>query len=87
MSETTQYPMFGQGHKKGYLLHKPPSTYDFGIIKVHMTNEGLGPTYCSQKRSVWVKKKGLILSSNYLDQRRIAFIWFLLLRLEMGYIE
>ena len=52
-----------------------------------MSKEGPGPTYSSQKRSVGVKKKGLILSSNYLDQRRINFIWFLLFRLEMGYIE
>ena len=41
-----------------------------------MSKKGPGPTHCSQKRSVGVKKKGLILSSNYLDQRRINFIWF-----------
>ena len=44
-----------------------------------MSKEGPGPTYCSQKRSVGVKKKVVILSSNYLDQRRITFIWFLYL--------
>ena len=40
-----------------------------------------------RKHSVGVKKKGLILHSDYLDQRWISFIWFLLFRLQMGYIE
>ena len=35
----------------------------------------------------WGEKERSNLSSDHLDQRRINFIWFLLFRLEMGYIE
>ena len=73
MSQGTKYPKLGQGRNEGCLWISHHQVMLLALAEVHMSNEGPGPTLCSQKRLVGVKKKGLILSSDYLDQRRINF--------------
>ena len=52
-----------------------------------MSKEGPGPTHCSQKRSVGVKKKGRVNAQIiWIKEVLISFI-FLLFSLKIGCIE
>ena len=52
-----------------------------------MSKEGPSPTHYSQKRSVGVKKKGLVLDQIIWIKGGLISFGFLLFRLKMGYIE